>query len=115
MRQDVPPVDVIALDQLAHVMAEVHAASLVIVDAMDLTADLLQETDRRAVADPKVPGGRNRHVRIIGHVRNAPIALELLDDGAVIAADHHRLETAKVFLVEDRLAVIWAMQALEIV
>src|SRR5262245_50506143 len=106
MREDVPLVDIAALVQFADIMAKVYATGFVIIEAVDRAADLLQKPDRCAVADAKIPGSRDRYIGIIGNVGNSPIALELLDDGAVIAANHRSIEAAEIFLIEDCLALV---------
>ena len=82
---------------------------------MNLPADLLKEPDRCRVANAKVPRGHNRHGFVIGHVADPPVALQLFDDAAVIAADDRSIEAAEIFLIEDRQPFFLAMQADQVV
>jgi hypothetical protein len=80
LRDDVAGIGIRPRHDLAHVVAEVHARRLVVVDQPHLSPDSLREPDRGGVADAEVPGGPHRRGRIVRHAGDAVLGLGARDE-----------------------------------
>src|SRR4051812_35429385 len=65
VRYDVPGIDVRTRRKLAHVVPEIDAGGLVVIDDPDLAADHLREPDRGRIADAEIPARPHRRRRIV--------------------------------------------------